>query len=216
MSGYRLHGYWRSGATYRVRIALGLKQLGWETVPINLLAPAGGAHLSASYRATNPQAQVPTLELPDGRRLTQSLAIIEFLEEAHPAPALLPSDRYLRARTRALAEVVNSGIQPLHNLTVARRLKAAGVDDAAWAKDVVTTGLTAFAALLADVAGTCCVGDAPSLADVLLVPQLYSARRYGVDLATLPRLTAIEAHLHDHHPAFAAAHPDRQPDAVAS
>jgi len=211
---YRLHNYWRSSAGYRVRIALGLKGVAWTYEPVNIVGADGGEQHGVAYRIRNPLRQVPTLELADGRMVTQSLAIIELLDELHPEPALLPRDPYLRARARALAEVVNSGIQPLQNLTVTRRLEQEGVDPVAWVKGFMSEGLNAFDALVTDLAGTCCVGDAPSVADLCLVPQLFSARRFGVSLEGLPRLTAIERHLEATYPAFAAAHPDRQPDAV--
>jgi len=211
----RLHNYWRSSASYRVRIALGLKGLAWDYVAVNIIADGGGEQATADYRARNPQAQVPTLELVDGdtrRHLTQSLPIIEYLDEVHPTPPLLPADPYLRARARALAELVNAGIQPLQNLSTTRRVRALGGDDAAWVRDFMAPGLRAYDALCQDVRGRFSVGDAPSVADLFLVPQLYSARRFGVALDELPALTAIEAACNTL-PAFAAAHPDRQPDA---
>ncbi len=213
-----LHNYWRSSASYRVRIALGLKGVAWTYAPVNIIRPGGGAQHDASYLAHNPQAQVPTLELTlDGatRYVTQSLPIIELLDELHPQPPLLPATPYLRARARAIAELVNSGIQPLQNLSTTNAVGKLGGDERAWVQGFLTRGLAALEALVADVAGTCCVGDAPTIADCVLVPQLYSARRFKVALDAMPRLTAIEAHLEATYPAFAAAHPDRQPDAAA-
>jgi maleylpyruvate isomerase len=207
-----LHGYWRSSATYRVRIALGLKALPYDHVAVNILR---GEHTTDAYRAHNPMAQVPTLEVveADGthRFLIQSLPIIEYLDERFPAVPLLPRDAYLRARTRALAEIVNAGIQPLQNLSVTRKVKAFGGDDVAWPREFIERGLAAFLAAAADVAGKFCVGDAPTIADCCLIPQLYSARRFGASLAGLDRLLAIEAAC-EQLPAFPAAHPDRQPD----
>jgi maleylpyruvate isomerase len=206
-----LYNYWRSSASYRVRIALGLKHLAYDYVPVNILAKEQRAD---EYRASNPMAQVPSLEIVDDdgvrRVLVQSLPIIEFLDERVPTPPLLPADPYLRARTRALAEIINSGIQPLQNLTTTKKVKQLGGDEAAWIKGFVDDGLASFAATCADVAGRFCVGDSPTLADCCLIPQLYSARRFGTGVPE--RLLAIEAACNEL-PAFTAAHPDRQPDA---
>jgi maleylpyruvate isomerase len=211
-----LHNYWRSSASHRVRIALGLKQLPYEYVVVNILHKEQHAD---AYRAMNPMAQVPTLEITedDGsvHALTQSLPIIEFLDERFPERPVLPKDPYLRARARALAEIVNAGIQPFQNLSTTKRIKALGGDDAAWTKDYIATGLTAFERTARDTAGQFCVGDAPSLADCCLVPQLASARRFGAELIHHDLLLAIEARCLAL-PAFAAAAPDKQPDAVKS
>lgn len=211
---FRLHNYWRSSASYRVRIALGLKQVAWEYVAVNIAA-AGSQQFSPSYKAINPQAQVPALEIADARGsrwLTQSLPIIEYLDETIAVPPLLPKDPYLRARCRALAEVINSGIQPMQNLTTTRKVQELGGDDAAWVRHFMAPGLAAYAQLASDVSGRFSVGDEPSLADICLVPQLYSARRFGVPLDSLPLLGRIEAACNELS-AFIAAHPDRQPDA---
>lgn len=216
----RLHNYWRSSASYRVRIALGLKGLAWEYVVVDILkggtAGGGGQHDEA-YRAHNPMGQVPTLEVveADGRvhYLAQSLPIMEYLEERFPAPALLPRGLEDRAYARALAELVNSGIQPLQNLSTTRRVQAMGGDDRAWVQGFIASGLGALERAVAPTAGRFCVGDAPTIADCCLVPQIYSAHRFGVDVTGFPRLAAITAAC-EALPAFAAAHPDRQPDAV--
>ncbi len=219
----RLHNYWRSSASYRVRIALGLKGLAWEYVAVDILkggsAGAGGQH-DLGYRAKNPMAQVPTLEVieDDGQvhLLTQSLPIIEYLDERFAAPPLLPpgvAGREARAQVRALAEMVNSGIQPLQNLSTTLQVQALGGDDKVWVKGFIARGLAALEAAVAGSAGRYCVGDEPTIADCCLVPQIYSAHRFGVDPAGFPRLAAIAAAC-DQLPAFAAAHPDRQPDAV--
>lgn len=209
-----LHNYWRSSASHRVRIGLHVKELAFEYVAVNLREHE---QRSEAYRAKNPMQFVPTLEIvEDGGEvltLTQSLPILEYLEERWPARALLPTDPYLRARARALAEVVNSGIQPHQNLATAAKLKTHGVDGAAWAKDFIASGLAAFATLTAQTAGAFCVGDAPTIADCCLVPQLHAARRYGVDLAPFPQLVTIEEHCLAL-PAFTAAAPERQLDAV--
>lgn len=211
-----LHSYWRSSASHRVRIGLGLKQLPYEYVPINILQ---GEQFADAYRAKNPIAQVPALEVTedDGARvtLTQSLAILEYLDERWPEPAILPRDPFLRARARALAEIVNAGIQPLHNLSVLGRVKALGGDAIEWIRPVIADGIAAFAKLSGEVSGTFCVGDFPTIADCCLVPQLASARRFHVALEPFERLLAIEAHCLAL-PAFADAMPHHQPDAVKS
>jgi maleylpyruvate isomerase len=211
-----LHSYWRSSASYRVRIGLGLKQLPYDYVTVNILK---GAQFADAYRARNPMAQVPTLEITedDGTQiaLAQSLPILEYLEERWAEPAILPRDPLLRARVRGLAEMINTGIQPLHNTTTLKRIKALGGDEAAWAQPFVADGLAAVAHAVADTAGAFCVGDAPTIADCYLVPQLVAARRFKVDLAPLARLLEIEARCLAL-PAFADAAPDRQPDAVKS
>lgn len=212
-----LHNYWRSSASQRVRIALGLKQLTYEYVPVNIVTDQQRAD---SYLARNPLAQVPALEVvqPDGstRVLVQSLPILEYLEERFPEVPLLPAEPYLRARARALAEIVNSGIQPHQNLSTTRRLEALGISPGDWVKAFVADGLAAFARAAAETASAFCVGDAPSVADCCLVPQLASARRFHVPLdptGPLAQLLAIESRCLDL-PAFAAAAPDQQPDAV--
>ncbi len=210
-----LYSYWRSSSAWRVRIALGLKDLPWNYAAINLVE---GEQWSAGHRARNPTHQVPVLEVQDGarplRRLVQSMAIIEWLDEVHPAPPLLPPTAEGRARVRALAEHVNSGIQPLQNAIVLKRLreKIPGWDEA-WAREAIGGGLAALEVAVADgEAGRFCHGDAPGLADCYLVPQLYNARRFGVETAGLPTLLRIEAACAAL-PAFQAAHPDLQPDA---
>jgi len=212
----RLHNYWRSSASHRVRIGLGLKQLAFEYVAVDISAGEQGA---PAYRAANPMQQVPTLEVveDDGTRhfLPQSLAILEFLEERFPDPPLLPQDPYLRARTRALAEIVNAGIQPFQNMPAVRRVGALGGDGGAWIRDFNAAGLRAFAALAAETAGRFCVGDTPTLADCCLVPQLNSARRFGAPLDGLELLLRI-ADACETLPAFAAAAPAAQPDAPGS
>lgn len=206
----KLYAYWRSSCSYRARIALGLKGLEVEILPVHLKE---GRQSSEEFTAKNPRQQVPVLELDDGAGLAESVAIFEYLEEQHPEPALLPADPILRARCRQLTEIVNSGIQPLQNLYVLRRLKAAGVDPEEWSVHFIRRGLEAYERIASDVAGEFSVGDAPSFADCVLVPQLYNARRFGIDVAaelpTLERIDRACAELD----AFAAAHPDRQPDA---
>jgi maleylpyruvate isomerase len=210
----RLYTFWRSSSAWRVRIGLALKGLGHELVPVNL---ASGEQFEASHRARSPLAQVPVLDVEqDGRtlRLVQSMAILEWLDERFPEPPLLPRDRDGRARVRALAEHVNSGIQPLQNAIVLKtvREKLPGWERE-WARLHIARGLEGLERAVADGgAGRFCHGDAPGLADCYLVPQLYNARRYGVDVAAFPTLLRVEAACAAL-PAFASAHPDRQPDA---
>jgi len=210
-----LHNYWRSSASHRVRIGLGLKGLAWETAIVNL-REGGGQQRSPEFRGLNPLGQIPALEIveDDGSRkvLTQSLPILEYIDERWPEPALLPADPYLRARTRALAEVVNSGIQPLQNLTTTRRVTEMGGDEHAWTVGFVRDGLAALETMTAAVSGRFSVGDTPTLADCCLVPQLAAARRFGVALDEFPTLLRVDEAC-TLLPAFAAAHPDRQPDA---
>jgi maleylpyruvate isomerase len=211
-----LHNYWRSSASHRVRIGLHLKQLPFEYVPVNLLK---SEQRDDTYRAKNPMGHVPALEIveDDGtvRTLTQSLPILEYLDERWRGHPLLPADIYLRARARGIAEVINSGIQPHQNLSTSKKLKAIGADDAVWSKDFITDGLVAVAKLVSDVGGAFCVGDAPSIADCCLVPQLAAARRFGVDPTQFPQLVAIEERCLAL-PAFVAAAPANQVDAIKS
>ena len=211
----KLHSYFRSSAAYRCRIALNLKGLAHETALVHLIKD-GGQHTAPAYRAVNPQALVPTLE-HDGRVITQSLAIIEYLDELHPEPPLLPGDAERRARIRAFALVIACDIHPLNNLRVLGYLKGplqqSQTAADAWYRHWVETGLAACEALLPRAASGFCFGDRPTLADVCLVPQLYNARRFKCDLAAVPRLLAIDAACRAL-PAFANAAPEAQPDAA--
>jgi maleylpyruvate isomerase len=208
-----LYSYWRSSSAWRVRIGLGLKGLTARYVAVDLLAEEqfGAAHL-----ARNPTGQVPVLEVADGGatlRLVQSMAILEWLDERFPAPALLPPDPAGRARVRALAEHVNSGIQPYQNASVLRWLRTRWPgSDREWAAHWIGRGLGALEAAVRDGAGRFCHGDQPGLADAYLVPQLYGARRFGVDLAPFPTLRRVEEACLAL-PAFQGAQPERQPDA---
>ena len=210
-----LHNYWRSSASYRVRIALGLKKLPWTYRAVHLIKD-GGQQKTAEFRAKNPMAQLPVLEIieDDGHHtlLSQSLPIIEYLDDRFPEIKLLPTDPYLRARARALAEIVNSGIQPLQNLTTTRKVTELGGDERAWVRYFMAPGLAAFAISAADIAGEFAVGNTPTMADAALQPQLFSAHRFGVDFSHLPLLVALEKR-YAAIPAFADAHPDQQPDA---
>jgi len=209
-----LHNYWRSSASHRVRIALHYKQLAYEYVVINILKRE---QFADAYREKNPMSQVPTLQITedDGtvHTLRQSLPIMEFLEERFPTIPLLPKDLYQRAAARGLAELINSGIQPLQNTTVTNQIKTLGADATVWTKGFIETGLTAFATAAAETAGKFCVGDEVSLADCFLVPQLASARRFGADVARHERLLRIEENCLAL-PGFKNAAPDQQPDAV--
>jgi maleylpyruvate isomerase len=218
---YVLHNYWRSSASYRVRIALGLKGIAYEYRAINLIQAGGGAQHEPGYRALSPHGQVPTLEVhpSDGGpawHLTQSLPIIEYLDDVHPGSPLLPQAARARALARAIAELINSGIQPLQNLATMAAVRNLGGDDRAWVQGFVASGLRALEQLVRASAGTCAVADHPTIADCALVPQLYAARRFDVALDGCPTLLAVEAHLLATYPAVAAAHPDRQPDAAPS
>ncbi len=214
----RLLGYWRSGSAWRVRIALGLKGLSYDNVAVNI-APKVSAQHAPEFREKNALAQVPVLEFVggafDGRSLTQSLAIIELLDELVPTSPLLPADPWARATARVLAEIVNSGTQPLQNLKVQKLIKDLAGDVDGWLLDVMAAGLSAMEATAKTSAGRFLVGDAPSIADCCLVPQLYSARRFSVPLQAYPTLLAIEANCLAL-PAFADSHPDRMPDAVVA
>lgn len=207
-----LHGYFRSGTSYRTRIALNLKGLSYETRGIDLRT---GAQTSDAYLALNPQGLVPALETTEGV-LTQSPAILEWLEERHPLPPLLPETAMGRATVRSMAAIIGCDIHPLNNLRVLKALRSqfeadqATVD--AWAGRWITPGFQTLETLVARHGRGWSFGDTPGLVDCYLIPQIYSARRFNVPLEAFPRLLAIETAATEH-PAFIAAHPDRQPDA---
>lgn len=211
---FRLYGYWRSSAAYRVRIALNLKGVAYESVAVHLVKD-GGQQRQESFRLLNPQKLVPVLMLDDGAALTQSLAIIEYLDEVLPEPRLLPADPLARARVRALSLSIACDIHPLNNLRVLQYLKAVlGHDQAAvdsWYRHWLTEGLAALEAQ-ADPKGPYLCGDQVTMADLVLVPQLYNARRFKCDLGPYPRLQAVDASCAKL-PAFEAARPENQPDA---
>jgi maleylpyruvate isomerase len=207
----KLHGYFRSSASYRVRIALNLKGLGAEHLPHHLRK---GEQRAPSYLAINPQGLVPALQ--DGEAvITQSLAIIEWLEETHPNPPLLPKDPLRRALVRAFAQVLACDTHPVQNLKVLARLRELGLAEeqvTGWAAWANREGLSACEALIAGETGPFCFGDTPTIADLCLVPQLANARRFGVEVAAFPLLLKAEAAAKNLK-AFADAAPERQPDA---
>ena len=212
----KLYTFFRSSASYRVRIALNLKALNCEQVPIHLRR-GGGEQSSATYKAINPQALVPALE-DAGRILTQSLAIMEYLEERYPKPPLLPADPADRALVRSMALIIACEVHPIQNLRVLvhlkNNLKQSDDDLNFWARHWIDLGLSAFEQIVVSSPkqSRFCFGDTPTLADICLVPQLANARRFGCDLSVYPTLLQIEKAC-SALPAFADAAPEKQPDA---
>lgn len=201
-----LHDYWRSSASYRVRIALGLAGLEWHSLPVDLTT---GAQTAPAHLARNPQGLVPVLQI-DGASLTQSLAILEYLDETRQL-GLLPASALHRAKVRALAQAIACDIHPVCNLRVVKYATShsgGAITTEGWMQAFITPGLAAVEAMV--TGDLHCFGPSVTLADLCLVPQLYNARRWGVDLSAMPRLTRIGAHL-ESLPAFAAAHPDLTP-----
>ena len=203
----RLYTYWRSSCSHRVRLALGYKGLAYEPAFVNLLE---GAQRTPEYMAHNPTGYVPCLVI-DGKEYVESIAIMELLEETHPEPPLLPKANDARARVRALVQIVASGIQPLQNLVVLEKLGEDKEKRKEWLQFWIAKGLGAFEKLASET-GPFSAGDRYGMADCALLPQLYAARRYGVDLSPFPRIVRAEDAAKDL--AFVkAAHPDAQPDA---
>ncbi|MFK3796241.1 maleylacetoacetate isomerase [Pseudomonas sp. NPDC088444] len=205
-----LYTYYRSTSSYRVRIALALKGLEVNAIPVNLIRD-GGEHRKPDYRAINPQGRVPALRVDTSEVIIQSLAIIEYLEERYPESPLLPTDLIERAKHREIAALIGCDIHPLHNVAVLNRLRGLGHDEGdvtAWIGHWVSEGLAAVEALIGD--DGFCFG-AVGLADIYLLPQVYAARRFNVILSAFPRICRVEA-LALQHPAFKAAHPDAQAD----
>ena len=210
----KLYGYFRSSAAYRVRIALNLKGIKVEQIGVHLVKEGGRQHEPA-FLARNPQGLVPALELDDGTILTQSLAIIEYLESLHPEPRLIPADPVLAAKARAVALAIACDIHPLNNLRVLDYLKdplgrAQGDVDRWYRHWILQGGLEAVETMIDG--GSFCFGDAPTIADLCLIPQVFNARRYKIDLSHLPKIEAVDRHCKAL-PAFIAAHPLQQPDA---
>ena len=218
-SDLALYGYWRSTTTYRVRIALGLKELAWDNRPVHLVRDGGEQHADA-YRSLNPQELVPALRHGD-RVITQSLAIVEYLDEVYPDPPLLPTDPRGRARVRAIALAIACDVHPLGNLSVLQQLgDRFGADDAQradWSRHWMARGFGAIEALLADnvATGAFCHGDTPTLADICLVPQLYNAARWQLPLDDYPTIRRIHAACQELD-AFRLAAPELQPDAPSA
>lgn len=207
-----LHGYWRSSASYRVRIALNLKGLAYDQLTYDLRK---GEQAEPRYRAIAPQGLVPAIEAY-GQRLTQSLAIMEWLDEVHPAAPLLPAGAMQRALVRSMASIVACDVHPLNNMRVLKALRsglaASEVAVNGWIAGWIEDGFTALETIVRDHGDGFCFGDVPTLADCCLVPQIYNARRFGVDLSAFPALAAVDARCMEL-AAFADAVPERQPDA---
>lgn len=208
----QLFTYYRSTSSYRVRIALALKGLEYQAVPVNLIAPQGGEQRQPAFLAINPQGRVPALRTDEGAILTQSPAIIEYLEERYPQSSLLSKDLAVRAHERAVAALVACDIHPLHNVSVLNQLRQLGQGEeqvTQWISHWISQGLAAIEQLIGD--SGYCFGAEPGLADVYLIPQLYAAQRFKVSLAPYPRIARVAA-LAENHPAFIKAHPAQQPD----
>jgi maleylacetoacetate isomerase/maleylpyruvate isomerase len=210
----KLHSAWRASAPYRVRIGLNLKGVAYEVAPVDLVA---GQQKSEAYHAVNAQDLVPSLVLEDGRVLTQSLSILEWLEETQPGPALLPADAFDRQVVRAMAFIVACDIHPVNNLRILKALAGLGVEEPArnsWARRWISEGFAALEPMIARYGAGYAFGDSPTLADACLVPQVYNAARFAVDLTPFPAIAAAAARAGEH-PAIAAAHPNLQPDAIS-
>ncbi|HET6971397.1 MAG TPA: maleylacetoacetate isomerase [Phenylobacterium sp.] len=209
---WTLHSAWRATAPYRVRIGLALKGLSYDYAAVDLLA---GQQREPAYRAVNPQGLTPALDLGDGTVLTQSLAILEWLEETRPQPPILPRGAMDRAVVRAMATIIACDIHPLNNTRVGRKLNKLGIDKDGileWSQGWIRDGFDVLEPMVEKHGGLFAFGDTPTLADCCLIPQVYSAIRFEVDLGPYPHLKAVADRANDH-PAFAAAHPNRQPDA---
>lgn len=211
-----LFDYFRSGAAYRTRIALNLKGIAYEHQCVHLTRNGGEQH-SDAYKAINPQERVPSLRLEDGTILTQSPAILEWLDEVHPEPPLLPGDPVARAKVRAVAAIIGCDVHPINNLAVLSYLRGPleqpEENVQAWIANWIHKGFAAVEALVDD--GPYCFGDKPSMADLYLIPQVFSAVRFKVPLDAYPKIRAIDETCAAH-PAFEQAHPSKQPDAVSA
>jgi len=210
--GLTLYSAWRATAPYRTRIGLALKGVSYDYVPIDLIA---GEQREPEYRAVNRQGLTPALDLGDGQVLTQSLAILEWLEDTRPEPALLPKEPLDRATVRAMALIVACDIHPLNNTRVGRELHRRGVDPdgiKAWSQRWIKDGFDTLEPMIARHGKGFAFGETPTLADCCLIPQVYSANRFEVDLSPYPAIRAVNERAAAH-PAFQAAHPNKQPDA---
>ena len=210
--GATLYSAWRATAPYRVRIGLALKGVAYDYAPIDLIK---GEQREAAYKAVNPQGLTPALDLGDGEVLTQSVAILEWLEETHPEPAILPKAPLDRQRVRTMALIVACDIHPLNNTRVGRKLHHMGIDPAGildWTQGWIRDGFDTLEPMIAAHGKGFAFGETPTLADCCLIPQVYSANRYEVDLTPYPAIRAVAERAAEH-PAFQAAHPNKQPDA---
>ena len=209
-----LYSAWRATAPYRVRIGLALKGVAYDYAPVDLIK---GEQRDPAYRAVNPQGLTPALDLGDGEVMTQSLAILEWLEETHPEPAILPKAPLERQRVRTMALIIACDIHPLNNTRVGRALNRLGVsqeDNLTWVRGWITDGFDALEPMIAAHGDGFAFGDTPTLADCCLIPQVYSANRFELDVGLWPAIKAVADHAADH-PAFRTAHPNNQPDAAA-
>ena len=203
-----LHTYWRSSCTWRVRIVLAFKNLEFNSIPIHLLQQK---NLDPEYLAINPMGQVPFL-VYNNFALSQSLAMMLYLEDKHPEPALVPASPEGKAKVWEVCEIINSGIQPLQNLNILVLAEKAGLTRTQWAQQVISEGLYAVEKIIEKTAGVFCFGDNLTLADACLVPQVYNARRFEVDLTQYPTIVRVSEHCATL-PAFQKSHPSAQPDA---
>ncbi|XP_003962685.2 maleylacetoacetate isomerase isoform X1 [Takifugu rubripes] len=201
-----LHGYFRSSCSWRVRIAFALKGVEFDQVPVNLIKD-GGQQLTEQYKTLNPMQQVPAVEI-DGITLSQSLAVIQYIDETRPGPRLLPADPKKRAQVRMISDLIASGIQPLQNLYVIQKM---GAEKMQWAQHFIDRGFQALEPILKETSGTYCVDDEISMADICLVPQVYNAERFKVDLEKYPTIKRLNQTLREIE-AFRVSHPSCQPD----
>ncbi|KAK9533612.1 hypothetical protein VZT92_008719 [Zoarces viviparus] len=204
-----LHGYFRSSCSWRVRIAFALKGIEYDQVPVNLIKD-GGQQLTEQYKKLNPMLQVPAVEI-DGITLCQSLAVIQYVDETRPGPRLLPADPQKRAQVRMISDVIASGIQPLQNLHVLQKI---GAEKVQWAQHFIDRGFQALEPILKQTAGKYCVGDEISMADICLVPQVYNAERFKVDVGKYPTINRLNQTLLEIE-AFTVTNPSCQPDTPA-